>query len=262
MKNYRSFLRCTLILLGALDLYSQQPAQPASANRVAVRDSQAIVILTSAVAAMGGAPNIERMQTCIASGTFSANPESWLRFKSFVWKNAGDQYRYELTDADGATLIERSGQGRPTMEIGGKRRHLNDHSPINAAPAHLAAMRLGQILKDPKFDVLFDGVDSINGRSVYKVKTRYNLDPIEAALTQQEWYFDQNFLPIRIDYQVGEQRNAAEISNLSADLEGYSMYDGVMIPTKVTFSMDRKLGGTATLSAIQFNPGLSNSEFD
>lgn len=252
------------ILLSAAALMAQSTGASASPKTTVQpqRDPAAITVIQNAVAALGGNGNIAAVHDCRASGTFTSPSDTWLRFTSFVWENAGNQYSYEVMDPKGLKSIDRSGHGKPSIEIDGKRRPRFDNSPISASPAHLVSLRLLQLLEDPRLDLMYDGATALNGSQVLKIRTRYNLNQLEASLTQQEWYFDQNYQPVRVEYQVGDDHDAASITKLAADLAAYAPVNGVLVPMQITFWMDGKVGATATITDIHFNSAINSSDFD
>jgi len=259
-------LSCNLLAFvaaAALFATAQTNSKQSESSAPAVqRDANAITVLTQAVAALGGEANIAAVHDCVASGNFSAKGQTWLRFTAFVWKNSQKEYSYEVSDSDGKTSIDRSGHGKPSLEIDGKKRPRHSHTPISSSPTHLIALRLLEVLRDPKYDAIFNGTDTLNGRAVFKVRTRNNSDEIEAALTQQDWFFDENYIPVRVEYQVGENSNALDLTKMAADLAAYAPFDGVMVPMQITFSMNGQTGATAKITSIRFNSGVSSSDFD
>ncbi|MBI3662083.1 MAG: hypothetical protein HY234_03410 [Acidobacteria bacterium] len=229
---------------------AQQPA----------RDPQAAAVLTRAVAAMGGS-GIAQMRDCRAEGVIQAAEGSWLSSGAFVWKNAGAEFRYENQGKAGPSVFV-SGQGRPAVLASGKTTKFNAHVSEANFPQHLAALVLFRALSDPRYKLVWIGLEPFGTGQLAHVRISLEIDEVTSVTTVQDWYFDPaSGLPLRVEYRLPANSNALSFLNAAVEFSDFRMVSGVAVPFQIMLYEEGQKVGVAKLNSVVFNAGLSPSEF-
>lgn len=256
-------LHAFLLLVSVTQTLAQSgPTTGASGVVVSLpsRDPDATAIVVRAVAAMGG-PAISQIRDCRAEGALEAAEGSWLTSGSFVWKDAGSEFRYESTGKAGSSVYV-SGQGRPAALASGKTTKLNAHvSEANFSP-HLAALVLLRAASDPRYKLVWIGLEPFGAGPAAHVRISLEIDEVTSVTTVQDWYLDPiSGLPLRVEYRLPSNANALSFLKAAVEFSDFRMVSGVAVPFQIVFYEDGVKVSVAKLSSVVFNSGLSPSEF-
>ncbi len=227
-----------------------------------VRDPQAVAVVQQAITALGGAQAISATGICSATGSSNQSPKGWMQTGTFIWKNSGHEFRYEMT-TQGGTSVYVSGQGHPSIATSSGARKLFRHSSEASFPLHLPGWVLWDELRNRDIEITLLNPLSTGGTPRLGVRTRITRDTVEADLTEQRWYFDANSgLPVEVIYNMPNDWDAGRLTQLTAGLSSYGLESGVLIPHQISIQADGLPGGTAVIQTIFFPSSLSSSEFE
>ncbi|HXE90758.1 MAG TPA: hypothetical protein VNK82_07330 [Terriglobales bacterium] len=226
------------------------------------RDPAALAALEAAVAATGGRIALSQVRDCVAVGRMQAADGSGLGSGSFVWKDAGREFRYENPRPDGPQVVV-SGRGRPALAHGGRTERLRGQTTLNHVAPHLAGVALYNRLADTRYSLRVLGPGTVNGRPAVVVRTYLaSAEPVLAEATQQDWFLDAGMgLPLRVEIQVpspdgtGWQVAAMELSD-------FRVVSGIVVPFQIVTWFGEQPQALMVLDTFSFNTGLSPTEFE
>src|SRR5712692_89074 len=251
------FLLAFAFFISAVVHAQQSPPPPPP-----VRDPAAVAAMQRALAALGGSGVLGQVSDCIAQGTIQVPPGSALTGGNFVWKNAGEEFRYEYPTPFG-TEVFTSGHGRPGISTSLKATALHGHMALASFPPHLPGVVLLKELLDPSYALTVMAPALVAGRQAIRVRTCLDSDPATAAVTPQEWLFDASTgLPMRVEYRWPDNFNAERFLNVSADLGDYHLVAGILVPFRIAHYVQSEQVATFIFSSVTLNNGLSPTDFD
>lgn len=236
-------------------------ALPKDENQV-VRNPKAIILVQSAVAALGG-PAISQVQDCIAQGTSQVHIGGARPAESLTIENAGTEYRY--AGASGDVIV--SGHGNPVaQDHNGKRTTLSRRTAWGNLSPHLVALYLYAELNDQRYTLLDGGSTVVHGRPALVVMAKHPTGVAKHqhdSVTAQKWLFDAaTHIPLKVEYIVPGARDGVADAVRSVELSNYAQVSGVLVPMQSSYYMYGKLEAVTTLTSVRFNTGLSPSEFE
>ena len=233
-----------------------------SAPLTTVRDPQALSVIQQAVIALGGFAVPAQITDATVTGTIQPADGGHLKAGTFVWMDAPPEFRYEIRTVD-ATRVFASGHGFPANQVGARARPLLQHMATATLPFHLPALVLARELQDARYSVLLVGSVVVNGALAAHVRISLNTDSVSAAVTPQDWYFDSSSgLPIRVEHRLPDNHHANDCAVEAEDFSNFQTVKGLQVPFHMTIYEDGVLQGAATVGSVNFNTGLSSSEFD
>jgi hypothetical protein len=248
----RSFLPL-LVLSGSVSLFSQ--TQPP------VRDQQALKIVEAAINNLGATNSASAIQDCVLIGTSESDSNPSLR-KEFTWTIAGNEFRFEGTNAKGTGSFV-SGHGSPANTFNGKVSRINYHVGRANLPYYLPGLLLSRELANPNFALKYIGPANVNGRQTVQVHLSDGTDKIATLVTPQEWYFDLGSgLPLRVEFHIPANENAADFVKGTYDFSDFRSVNGMLTPFRVSFSQEPQPLRVITFSSVTFNVGVAPSVFD
>ncbi len=242
-----------LIFTTCIPLSAQQPPQ---------RDPQAVAAINNALAALGGQGAIPQIRDCVARGSTRVPEGSPLANGNFIWKNAGEEFRYEYATSSAVEVFS-SGHGRPAIRKADDVARLHGHMALANFPPHLPGVVLLKQLTDPKYTLTFLGPGVLADRQVIRVRTSLDSDIASAAVTPQVWSFDAtNGLPLRVEYRWPDNSNAESFVPVVAEFSDLRSVAGVVVPFRIVHHVNNELIATSSLDSVTFNTGLDSAEFD
>jgi hypothetical protein len=241
-------------------LQAQQPSQP-------VQDPQAVAVLQTAIAALGGANNIAQVQTVIAQGSMSPAPGvTNAPSGNFTWEDQFTSQGHEFQDSfQSAAFTQRfvSGHGSPGVVSNGRIRKFTPHVAQARLPLHLPALILAGLLANSNYSIAFVGPVTLNGAAAIKIHLHIDTDIVSKIIGRQDWYFDPGSgLPIRVEYRVPDTTNPAYYVTAAADFSNYQPIQGVTFPMRILATQDGSLRNVLTISSLTVNPPVASSDFD
>ncbi len=249
-----------IIVLASLPALAQDAATYTAAGPQ--RDPAAVIAVQQAVIALGGFAVAAQIADATVTGTIQPADGGHLKAGTFVWMDAPPEFRYEIRTVD-ATRVFASGHGFPANQVGARTRPLLQHMATATLPFHLPALVLARELQDARYSVLLVGSVVVNGALAVHVRISLNTDSVSAAVTPQDWYFDSSSgLPIRVEHRLPDNHHANDCAVEAEDFSNFQTVKGLQVPFHMTIYEDGVLQGAATVGSVNFNTGLSSSEFD
>jgi outer membrane lipoprotein-sorting protein len=232
------------------------------AQQTPTRDPRAIQVIQQSLAVMGGASAISQISNCVAQGTIQAPPGSWMTSGSLTWETSGTEFRYSNPSPQGTEIFV-SGHGQPASTTGGVTVRVFAHVSEAVFPPHLPALVLFEELQDSRYSVVNLGTGTVEGKPALHVQTSLAGNPIDAQVTQQDWYLDPNTgLPLRVEYRLPSHNDALQFLSAAFEFANYQAVSGVLVPFQITIYFNGQEAGVVTVGSVSFNTGLSPSEFD
>jgi hypothetical protein len=247
-------MKMTRYFLFALCLSVSVLAQNSDVKSPAKRDAQAIAAIQAALTALGEDPQSPHIHDCIATGHSNDGG-------SFIWKNAGNEFRYEHTDADGRKTISISGHGKPVLLVNGTQRPLPRHTGDFEFAPHLLALKLLSRLQGNDYELSYEGSTVVDGTAAFQIALVSKKDKISEKVSPQTLDTSTG-LPIRIDFQAPDLENVVKPITVEADFGDYRQVQGFRVPFEIHLKWGSNSSEAYTLDSVSFNAGISPSDFD
>ena len=118
-------------------------------------------------------------------------------------------------------------------------------------------------LLNPTYTVTQGTPTQVGSVQAIHVHISNDADAISQAVTPQEWYFDPNTgLPLRVEYHVPDPLNALNWAPGARDFANYQPVNGFLVPFQITNWVSGNSVSVTTISAVQLNIAVTESEFD
>ena len=225
------------------------------------RDPAAIAAVEQATAALGGRTAVTKLTDCTAYGTIQPAPNSSATSGNFVWKSAGAEFRHDFSDGTSTqTLV--SGHGHPVVSLSGKNRRLLRHVAQALPPLYLPALVLVSQVDNPSYSLKFIGLTAVSGQPAIHIRTSLGSDPVSAALTPQDWYFDATSgMPLSVEYRVPDSLNAEKWEPGAAEFSDFRPINGMAVPFRILIYEGPVQVSVVTLASVTFNAGVNPADF-
>jgi hypothetical protein len=269
MARFRVGVSLSLLLLPfVLGASAQQrrrsSAMPTSAPQ---RDPAALATITQALTAMALQTGTT-ISTAVLTGSVSAAPGSQDPAGTFTstveFNSTGYEVRNELV-SNGVTSVFVSGHGTPGTWFGTRQPwKMSGHVTMIAAPSQLPILELINALTNPVYQVTQAASAQIGLVSAVHIQISNETDSITHAVTLQDWYFNPvTGLPVRWQFLVPDTFNAGHsIWTGTKDFANYQVMGGLLLPSQITYSRDGQPASIATVSSVQLNVTVTESQFD
>jgi hypothetical protein len=235
---------------------------------VIAKDSQAIIIVQTAIAAMGGASADMAYQDSQASGTLTVHATNPPTTFPITLKCKGTQEtRAELEKPDG-TNVRIVNQGKGTIQrANGKVIQLSMKNTIAERVSYIPLLSiLGEYL-NANVSAQYQGIAWVSGHNTSVVAVSYvpttNVadGPRLQSITRTLFYIDQvTSLVDKIQYSSWDEDNHGN-EKVEVYLTDYQTVNGISLPFHQTTYTDGTLESDLVLTGVSFNVGLSDSEF-
>jgi hypothetical protein len=235
---------------------SCQKSKPVSS--INQRDSQALTALNDAISALGGT-QLLRGGGSIAIGSETQGTET----SQFIWKNSGEEFRYETTGSTGQPTIIVSGHGSPRASQQGQEVALPAEVRETDIPFLLTAYKLASLISDSNVSLTYLGMQTLNGNPSTAIRTWNTADQLVSRITLETWYFDPHSrLPIAVEYFAPNLARRGEGSYVTTYFSDYKEQNGMQIPFAVETQMDGMSPVRITIQSIAFDQDIEVSQFD
>jgi outer membrane lipoprotein-sorting protein len=232
----------------------------------ATQDVQAKAVLTKALAAAGGATAIAAIQDFSATGTISYYWGAEVVKGTVTVKARGPaQFRLDAILPSGTrTWAVSNGQGT-LIELDGTRSKIPYYNAINFG---LLSWRLPFIVKaltDSSASISQKGLTQTKGGTAYQIHIQNTdssiPDAFVANLKSMDYFFDSTtyvlIKTVDSNYSTTNTVQAYEHALMYSDYRNV----GVMIPFSITELINNQQTWTVQLDSINFNVGLSDTDF-
>jgi hypothetical protein len=235
-------------------------AWSASAQSGPERDPAALAAMQSSAAAMGGANGWGAIQDWTITGQVSTSGSG--QQANFSWIGSGVEFHIE-TDSNGSSSMFLSGHGSPARVINGTVFNLNYFMDRANPPLYLPGVCLTQELNNQKFTILYMGTTTVNGIPAIQVQVTDNSDALGTLVTPHSWYFNAvTFMPLQVTPLLPSNENPSDYTNGSLTFGGFETVSGLQVPAQITLTKGNSPTKSFSVSAVAFNSGVPQSEFD
>ena len=252
------------LVLGSLLVFISQVgfAQSQSPSAPPVRDPQAISVLQSSIAAMGGTSAVAAITDTTVTGTEPDISNPGGPPVPFTWQTSGVEFRFTTQNSIGA-YTALSGHGIPAQFKNGSWIPLARYVSRANLGFYLPALLLNGGIQNSNYSLQYVGSATVDGNAAIHIHAVDNSDATSQIVTPQEWYFDPGtFLPVRVEYSIPDERNVNSSIPASMEFSNYQSVSGVAVPFQVKIQAAKLLSLTASVTSVVFNSGLPASTFD
>lgn len=250
-----SLLLCLVIILAAA---AQSPG---------VKDTTAFGVLSQMAAATGWS-QLTVPRDAVATGTVT-------RYRGEVQDTVGitlkvkgyRQYRTEVQEAASVTTTIVSGDRAAVLKPEGIQ-SIPSHAALSMRPLVFPFLSDLAAATNPNVILTYLGVENIRGESAYRIEiTRQPTsdDPIGEAERRAGpltvWVSATSGLPVQIEYPRIANDNPTAVHRRTRYLSDYRRVGGLAIPFRQEELVNGKPLFTLQLTQVQFNVGLSDSDF-
>ena len=260
MRPTRSAFLLFVTFLISIPVAAQQPPQP---------DPQAVAILTQCLNAAGGAQAFAAVRDFSASGTITyywAGKEVQGNVK--VRGRGTGQFRLDATLPEGVRSWVVSDGAGSLKEASGNIGRIPYHNAVDFGSLTFPLSHILAALNDPSMSISYLGVVTKSGREFHQIRVRQTFsegaDPggILTKLNTKDFFIDAaSFQVSRTLDMIHPEKDSTQDHPHEMEFSDYRPVNGLFVP----FSITEKIGGQRTwtiqLSAISFNPGLTDADF-
>lgn len=235
---------------------------PAQAQKPVSRDSQALALLIQSLAINGGPASW--LQDTVAEGSI-AWPDGTVGTIRLKTKGL-DRLRSEVTIAGSQTIsVTRAGSGNTNKD--GQRQDLPPWVTAYQRPIHLPALSRLADIANPQMNVLYVGLEEVNGLPAHHIRlfaspTDETPAEIEEMISDFHLFLDSQTLLIvkTLSYDFSPEiiENRTLVATYFAD---FRPVGGLVIPHRIERYIYDEKHLEINLTAVQFNVGLPDSEF-
>ena len=240
----------------------QQKVQP-------VRDANALDILSRVVNAAGGAQALVAVRDLTETGNITFNWGDGVTAPVTIKILSGNYFRMEADLPDGPRIWN--------VENGVGWRKQYDHlasisndKAVNLENLTYPLREVAAALADPTTAVSLVGIETLNSRSIYRVRLKGRLgltrDASPVGPTSKDLLIDAltfdilavNDFPF-FTYQPGGKRS--DVATRMVTFEDFKIINGIRIPFSISTKVLGQPTSSISLSEITFNSNLSDADF-
>jgi len=252
------------LVLGSLLVFISQVglAQSQSPSAPPVRDPQAISVLQSAIAAMGGTSAVAAITDTTVSGMEPDLSNPGGPPVPFTFQTSGAEFRSTTQNASGV-YTALSGHGVPAQLKHGNWVPLAPYVSRAVLPFHLPALVLYGEMQNANYTLQYVGTGTVDGNPAIHIHAADTSDATGQLVTPQEWYFNPTtLLPVRVEYKLPDERNPQAYLLAWTEFSGYQTINGIAVPYQINFGAGYASSTIASVTSVTFNSGLPASTFD
>lgn len=252
----------TLVVLASFLLFSQiaKAQSSTSASQTATRDPQAVAIIQTALAAMGGSGLVGTIQSSVESGNTANLSASDTNPATFISTYAGGEFREEVTASSGSHVLV-SNAGAPQDFRDGSWQVQPPVVVRTNLPFHIPALVLFNDLANAGYSFAYLGATTLDGNSVVHIRAVDTSDLAGQLFTAQDWYFNATSgLPARVVVKIPTSAQPKDALPETIDFSNFQVVSGVLVPFQLAITVG-PLEWVATASSISFNTNVDASQF-
>jgi len=235
-------------------------SQTSATPQQGVRDAQAVAVVQTALAAMGGTAILGQVQNSVVQGTSVDQTATGSETLKFVWTYSGSEFRNENDGATGSHILV-SNDGNPTDFHDGTWVSASPNITRTNLPYHIPALVLLNELNNSGYGFNFLGSTTVNGSNATHIQTCDNSDITGHFFTPQDWYFDPvSGLPLRVEYLDPISQDYRESLHGSIDFSGFKVVTGILVPFQLTIH-EGPVSSVATINSVVLNATIDPSGF-
>lgn len=257
-----------IVFLFAGTLAFGQASQTALPPPVAVRDPQAVVLLSQALSRLKSTPVAVTDISLTASASYTAGSDQ--ETGSATLQALGDaQSRVTLNLGSGSRQEIRNGPAGSWSGSDGTAHAMAGHNCWTDASWFYPLLTLENAAADPTVSVTFAGPTTLNGQAVDELILSRVVTHQSAAITAEiqklstvQMYLDAStLLPVAIDFNIHPDRNLRQDIPVEIQYSDYRAVSGALVPFHIQKFIQHSLLLDLEVSGAIVNAGLSAGEF-
>jgi len=251
-------------LLMSLPVVAQQltPAAP--------RDAQAVNVLTRCLAAAGGTQAISAIQDFTGTGTITYFWAGQHVQGSVTTRGKGiDEFRLDANLPTGMRSWAVQDGAGSLKDSSGNVTAIPFANAVNLGALTVPILEVNAVLNDPAVAISYVGQVTLNGKQVYDIRIQRNFDSQTDPNGTLSKFRSRDFFIDSASFQIVETKDMTHPTDRTTDqyshavvFSDYQSIAGVLVPFSVTEEVTGQQTWTITLTSMNFNTGLTDSDFE
>jgi hypothetical protein len=234
------------------------------------RSVQAVALLSQAVGTSGGLQTLAGIQDFVASGNITYFWADDPVIGSVTVRGRGiDQFKLEGTTPKGQHAWVADGGSGSVRNLDGSVVALSYQNAINLGSLTLPALALAAALRDSTTSVTYLGVADVNGAKLEQIrvqrKAKAPIDPnnMLSKMSTRDYFVDPTTAQVvLVRDSMAAPDNSSELYPHEVAFSDYRNSNGVLVPYAISEQFGGQRTWTIQLTAIAFNQGLSDADFE
>jgi len=233
------------------------------------RDPEAVAILTQCLNAAGGAQALTAVRDFSAPGTiiyFWAGKE--VQGRAMIRGRGTNDFRVDANLPEGTrSWVGSFGHGS-TRDPGGPVKAIPAHNTLNLGALSFPQLKVAAVVNNSSLSIQYVGLVDLNGRRTYVIHVKQALSPsvdpdgILTHLTAMDFLIDNTTYEILLVRDtIHPDDNATQDLVHEVEFSDYRLTNSCVVPFSITERVNGQRTWTIQLSAIRFNAGLTDSDF-
>lgn len=258
MRFARTNVVLSLCLVLALSVSGQQNTATSPQ-----RDPQAIAVLQSAIAAMGGTVPTDSA----ASGNVVIVAGSKIDSGAIRILTRGTDQSSELTQTSEDTRAVTFSKGRAREAKGATGRSLPLELAVTSQSPVFPLPFLAGALGERDEALQYEGLDMVDGENAHHIRfwnsysSAPELQSVAEFTVKDIWVSAKTWLPLKLSFQRREAQGAAPRIPVVITYSDYRSVSGVLYPFLIQQSFNGTPWATITIQSVKFNASLNDSDF-
>ena len=231
-------------------------AQTQTSNQTPERDPQALAVMQQSLASMGTPP-----ADSTAAGTITTTAGTRTESGAITILTRGtNQTSEQVSTPHGGILVYSGGQASNGTPLSGQQA-MTSQSPCFPSPLIAASMN------NPDSSFQYIGLEAVNGSSAHHIRfwnsfaSNTNAQYLSEFTTRDIWIDSTTYLPLRMSYVQRAGGGSAPRIAIDVFYSNYQSFGGVSYPLSIQRSFNGTPSATITIQQVNFNTGLSDSNF-
>jgi hypothetical protein len=260
---------CKVVLLCCTLLASYSGFAQQTAATTPQRDQTALAILQNALFVSVGQSSVPQVTSAQISGSIKPLGNSGYPAGTFTWTVALTATGFEFSndfqpsDSSASHQLFVSGHGAPAVSVGGNVTRLLGHMSEVSSFTQMTLLALALAVQNTSLTVTQSSSQQIGNVLATHVHVSNDADQVTQAVTPQDWYFDPNTgLPLHLDYHSPDLLDALTWTPESRDFGNWQSIGGILLPSQITNSSNGVPMTVTTITSVQLNVPVTQSQFD
>ena len=231
------------------------------------RDSQALAIISQAIATVGSQDLLNSIQDFTETGTVTYYTQDQVTGDATIKTRGSNQFRVDANLSTGLRTIVVSANSGAMIDAGGSSRPISGQSAADLPNIMSPYQPLIAAIQDSSISIFYGGLVTHNGISAYDIRIQNSFtaaqdpDGTRGAREARDFYIDSNaLLVIAVSDQIHFGSDDMGLLH-EIDYSNYQAEAGVLMPLGVSESVGGTLDCSITIGQVVFNSGLTDNDF-
>lgn len=244
------------------------PASAQSTAQVSRRDPQALAILTQTIVVSGGVDLLRSIQDVTETGTVTYNTDDAATGTVTIKSRGQTQFRMDadLSGSRRKTVV--SGDYGALQDAEGQFRPIHTQSSADLENLTLPYLSLIEAIQDSSTTIIYVGLESHNGASVYDIRIERKYPPkkdptgTRGPREAHDIYINpQSFRVSSISDEIHFSLTRDDGVPHEVLYSNYQTENGIAMPLTIVETTYGVTGVKIQLNQVTFNSGLNDSDF-